>query len=142
MVLTFSRYSFLIVGRLHSKIPWRFLGRKKNKKKKRLWGHNCVALILYFNHTFIICWAILGSRHFFWSKLSWWKLYYFFSLSIRQGVRYSDHLSLTGILFWVPSVGIKKHESLVKLISICTICSEIMQKMWYFSKKPGLTLLK
>ena len=27
--------------------------------------------------------------------------------SVRQGVRYSDHLSLTGILFWVPSFGVK-----------------------------------
>ena len=26
---------------------------------------------------------------------------------IRQGVRYSDHLSLTGILFWVPLFGVK-----------------------------------
>ena len=57
-----------------------------------------------------------------------------FQKVIRQGVRYSDHLSLTGILFWVPSFGVKI-EFLAKLMRICTLFSEIMLKKLHFKYK-------
>ena len=34
-----------------------------------------------------------------------WSVFYTSECVLRQGVRYSDHLSLTGIIFWVPSFG-------------------------------------
>ena len=58
-----------------------------------------------FTHFFIH--NLDKQQTFFLVEIQSMKTLLFFSLSIRQGVRYSDHLSLTGILFWVPSVGIK-----------------------------------
>ena len=57
----------------------------------------------------------------------YWNVLFSSECVLRHLVRYSEHLSLTGILFWVPLFDVKI-ESLAKFMLICTIFSEIMQK--------------